>query len=229
MSGRVSYYGGIVKDGLIIDVDVAKLDSYPKSGIILNDVSGQGNNLTLSGPVNYQQDNNLFFLNGSTTYMYSNNFFPIEGPATICLLCKPTATGGRTFVSISNVTGTVGPFSAFQFGYRSGLGNALSVWKYGGAVLSSSGVLTTGVWAYICVSYSTTSIKTYINGVLSNTFLSPVLQTGLGRFLIGTYRHLPTPLEVMFGDIVMSQYYNRILSDSEITQNFNAIKARKGL
>lgn len=229
MSGRVSYYGGIVKDGLIIDVDVAKLDSYPKSGIILNDVSGQGNNLTLSGPVNYQQDNNLFFLNGSTTYMYSNNFFPIEGPATICLLCKPTATGGRTFVSISNVTGTVGPFSAFQFGYRSGLGNALSVWKYGGAVLSSSGVLTTGVWAYICVSYSTTSIKTYINGVLSNTVLSPVLQTGLGRFLIGTYRHLPTPLEVMFGDIVMSQYYNRILSDSEITQNFNAIKARKGL
>jgi hypothetical protein len=90
-------------------------------------------------------------------------------------------------------------------------------------------VLTTGVWAYICVSYSTTSIKTYINGVLSNTVLSPVLQTGLGRFLIGTYRHLPTPLEVMFGDIVMSQYYNRILSDSEITQNFNAIKARKGL
>lgn len=229
MSGRVSYYGGIVKDGLTISVDVAKLDSYKKSGVIWNDVSGQGNNLTLSGPVDYQPNNNLFFLNGSTTYMYSNSFFPIEGPATICLLCKPTATGGRTFVSISNVTGTVGPFSAFQFGYRAGLGSNLSVWKYGGTVFSSSGTLTTASWYYICVSYSTSSIKTYINGNLISTVLSPVLQTGLGRFLIGSYRHLPSPLEVMFGDIVMSQYYNRMLSDSEIIQNFNAIKGRKGL
>jgi hypothetical protein len=229
MSGRVSYYGGIVKDGLIMDVDVAKLDSYPKNGTIWNDVSGNVNNLTLSGPVDYQIANNLFFLKGSTTYMYSNNFFPIEGPATICLLCKPTATGGRTFVSISNVTGTVGPFSAFQFGYRSGLGSSLSVWKYGGSVFLSSGTLTTGNWYYICVSYSTTSISTYINGVLISSVSSPILQTGLGRFLIGTYRHLPTPLEVMYGDIALCQYYNRILSDNEITQNFNAIKGRKGL
>jgi hypothetical protein len=51
----------------------------------------------------------------------------------------------------------------------------------------------------------------------------------MGRFLIGSYRHLPSPLEVMYGDIVMSQYYNRMLSDSEIIQNFNAIKGRKEL
>jgi hypothetical protein len=229
MAGRVSYYGGIVKDGLIVDVDVAKLDSYQKSGVIWNDVSGNVNNLTLSGPIDYQPNNNLFFLNGSTTYMYSNSSFPIEGPATICLLCKPTATGGRTFVSISNVTGTVGPFSAFQFGYRSGLGNALSVWKYGGIVFSSAGTIPLFTWQYICVSYSSTSVKTYVNGVLINTTLTPSLQTGIGRLLIGTYRHLPSPLEVMYGDIVMCQYYNRMLSDSEITQNFNAIKGRKDL
>lgn len=229
MSGRVSYYGGIVKNGLIINIDVAKLDSYPKSGVLWYDVSGQVNNLTLSGPVTYNQVSNYFFLSGSTTYMYSDNFFPIEGPATICLLCKPTATGGRTFVSISNVTGTVGPFSAFQFGYRSGSGSNLNVWKYGGVVFSSAGTLTTGSWYYICVSYSSTSIKTYINGTLISTVLSPSLQTGSGRFLIGTYRHLPSPLEVMYGDVSMCQYYNRILDDSEITQNYNAIKGRYGI
>ena len=225
MAGRISYHGGIVKDGLTLCLDVAKPDSYPKSGLTWKDTSGFSNNLTLSAPVQYQKNNNLFFLNGSTSYLYSDNLFPIEGPATICLLCKPTATGGRTFISISNVTGG---FAAFQFGYRSGLGSALSVWKYGGVVFSSAGTLTTGVWYYICVSYSTTSIKTYINGVLTDTVLSPALQTGSGRFLIGSYRH-PSPLEVMYGDIDICQYYNRVLSDSEITQNFNAIRSRHGL
>lgn len=30
MSGRVAYYGDIVKDGLILDLDVGKKDSYNK-------------------------------------------------------------------------------------------------------------------------------------------------------------------------------------------------------
>ena len=229
MAGRVSYYGGIVKDGLIVDLDVAKQDSYPKSGIILNDISGQSNNVTLSGPIDYQPNNNLFFLNGSSTYMYSNNVFPIEGPATICILCKPTAIGGRTFVAISNASGLGGGFLAFQLGYRAGLGNALTVWKYGGIVLSSAGTMPLFLWQYVCVSYSTTSIKTYINGILVDTIANPSLQTGTGRLLIGTYRHLPSPLEVMFGDIAMCQYYNRELTGTEITQNFNSLKGRYGL
>jgi hypothetical protein len=161
--------------------------------------------------------------------MFSNSVFPIEGPATICLLCKPTAIGGRTFVAISNVTGTVGPFSALQFGYRSGLGNALNVWKYGGILFSSAGTMPLFTWQYICVSYSAASVKTYINSVLINTVLTPSLQTGTGRLLIGTYRHLPSPLEVMYGDIAACQYYNRQLTDLEITQNFNSVKVRYGL
>lgn len=229
MAGRISYYGGLVKDGLVLDLDVAKLDSYPKGGTIVYDISGQSNNVTLAGPVEYQPTNNLFFLNGSSTYMFSNSVFPIEGPATICLLCKPTAIGGRTFVAISNVTGTVGPFSALQFGYRSGLGNALNVWKYGGILFSSAGTMPLFTWQYICVSYSAASVKTYINGVLINTVLTPSLQTGTGRLLIGTYRHLPSPLEVMYGDIAACQYYNRQLTDLEITQNFNSVKVRYGL
>ena len=150
MAGRIGYYGGIVKDGLIMCLDVAKPDSYPKVDLTWKDTSEQSNNLTLSASVQYQKNNNLFFLNGSTSYLYSDNFFPIEGPATICLLCKPTATGGRTFISISNVTGG---FDAFQFGYRSGSGSTLNVWKYGGTVFSSAGTLTTGFWYYVCVSY----------------------------------------------------------------------------
>jgi hypothetical protein len=40
MAGRVSYYGNIVKDGLVLDLDAAKLQSYPRTGTLWNDISG---------------------------------------------------------------------------------------------------------------------------------------------------------------------------------------------
>lgn len=234
MSGVAAYYGGMVKNGLTIYLDASKRTSAqtfqnPIVGTKWKDLSGNANDVTFSGSVVYNQNFNSFTLDGSTTYMFSDNLFPIEGPATIGILCRPTATGNRNFVTISNTSGLVGPFLAFQLGYDATTSNALSVWKYGGTILASGGVLTTSNWVYICVSYSTTAINTYINGVLTTTVSSPSLQTGLGRFIIGTYRHLPSPLQVMSGDVNMCHYYNRTLSSTEITQNFNAIRSRYNL
>ena len=48
MSGRVSYLGGIVKDGLVLDLDAGKLDSYNRLGTTWNDISGNRNNGTLT-------------------------------------------------------------------------------------------------------------------------------------------------------------------------------------
>ena len=51
MSGRIAYYGGIVTNGLVLDLDAGKRDSYPGSGTVWNDVSGFINNGTLvNGP-----------------------------------------------------------------------------------------------------------------------------------------------------------------------------------
>lgn len=232
MSGRIMFYGGMVSNGLNIYLDASKRDSFqnfqqPNIGGIWKDASGNGNNLTLSGPITYTQDNtiNYFTLNGSTTYMYSNNFFPIQGPATVCILCRPTDTGNRNFVSISNASGSSFGNSAIQIGYTDTTGNALAAWKYGAINLASGGTLNTSNWYYMCVTYSAQEINTYIDGVLISTAISPAIQSGLGRFLIGTYRHL-SPLQVMQGDVTMCLYYNRTLSNSEISQNFNAVKKR---
>jgi hypothetical protein len=51
MAGRIGYYGGVVKDGLVLDLDAAKLDSYPRTGTSWKDISGNQNNGTLiNGP-----------------------------------------------------------------------------------------------------------------------------------------------------------------------------------
>ena len=57
MAGRISYYGNIVKEGLVLDLDAAKLDSYPRSGSTWRDISGFGNNATLTNGPTFNNDN----------------------------------------------------------------------------------------------------------------------------------------------------------------------------
>ena len=48
MSGRVAYYGGIVKDGLVLDLDAGKKDSFNRVSTTWSDISGNGYNGTLT-------------------------------------------------------------------------------------------------------------------------------------------------------------------------------------
>ena len=57
MAGRISYYGNIVKDGLVLDLDAAKRDSYPGVGTAWNDISGFRNNGTLVNGPTYNPTN----------------------------------------------------------------------------------------------------------------------------------------------------------------------------
>ena len=40
MAGRISYYGNIVRNGLVLDFDAAKRDSYPANGLVIRDITG---------------------------------------------------------------------------------------------------------------------------------------------------------------------------------------------
>ena len=223
MSGSIA--PKIVTDGLVVFLDTNNTNSYSGSGDTWYNLYRYKTDLTLSGPLVYSSLNKTLTFNGSTTYAYSSNFYPIEGPATICVAIRPTSTGSnRTFFSVSNATGASGDWGGIQAGYRSGLSNVFSVWKMGGTILSQIGSLPVNNWHYACITYSTTKLSVYVNGQLVNTVLSPELQTGSGRILVGTYRHLPSPLEVFAGSFGVFQYYNRELSDYEILQNYNFFK-----
>ncbi len=72
MAGRIAYYGNIVKDGLVLLLDAAKKDSYPGSGTLWRDVSGNGNNGTLTnGPI-FNSNNG-----GSVVFDGSNDYVPL--------------------------------------------------------------------------------------------------------------------------------------------------------
>jgi hypothetical protein len=51
MATRYNYTGGIVTNGLVLNLDAAKTDSYPGTGTTWRDISGNNNNGTLTnGP-----------------------------------------------------------------------------------------------------------------------------------------------------------------------------------
>lgn len=57
MAGRIAYYGNIVTQGLVLDLDAAIQGSYPKTGSTWFDISNNGNNGTLTNGPTYSPDN----------------------------------------------------------------------------------------------------------------------------------------------------------------------------
>jgi len=100
MAGRIAYYGNIVRDGLILDLDAAKPQSYPGTGTTWNDLSYSNNHSELvrvSSSLGLSVDNAILFSTGS---MYLGC---VNGDAT-----SPT-TRNNQFAF--DPTGTVGPAS----------------------------------------------------------------------------------------------------------------------
>jgi hypothetical protein len=53
MSTIYNYTGGLITEGLVLNLDAAKRDSYPGSGTLWKDLSGNGNNGTLTNGPTY--------------------------------------------------------------------------------------------------------------------------------------------------------------------------------
>jgi hypothetical protein len=85
-------------------------------------------------------------------------------------------------------------------------------------------------WYHVLGTFdnSTNTAKFYINGItVSGTSVIGGTPNVYNTMLIGTL--ITNPTEVINGSISQIQMYNRVLSQSEITQNYNALKSRFGL
>ena len=82
---------------------------------------------------------------------------------------------------------------------------------------------------------STGVVRLYLNGVLTSTISTGITNTNMvlndGKIYVGTeYRNLSDlPGDSYEGKIYCAGIYNRVLSDSEILQNYNSMRSRFGL
>ena len=225
MATNYNYFGGIVTNGLVLDLDAAKVASYPGTGTSWYDISGNNNNGTLTNGPTFsgigKQASIVFdgvddYVSGSilVTRSFSFNFWfkPLQlrnyNPGFIIgdwgnFIWHTTAVG-----SIYCGTDVVTRFTPSSAGCGAGAVPINTIQNYTYTFTSGTGSL-------------------YKNGTLlvtANNHQTPISASFKQPFQISS-----TPNASGNANVYTTQIYNRALSASEVLQNFNAQKSRFGL
>ena len=200
----------ISKDGLLLCVDAANTKSYPGTGTIWKDLSGNGNNGTLVGSPTVS--NGAFQFNGSN-YIQIPGINLSSGPYTVIGAARYSgATRGRMITAISNnwLMGhwgnSVANYYAVGWITGAGAGGSDTLWR----IYAATGNTVTDAWSL------------YINGVLNTSNANGTAgPNGLQVPQAGG--------EQSIGECGFILAYNRVLTAFEIQENFNALRGRYGL
>lgn len=236
----VLYSPKIVTDGLVLALDAANTKSYPGSGTVWNDLSGNGNNGTLiNGPTFDSGNGGSIVFDGvdDHTLLPTNYFsFPSLNTFTISLWFKSSQTTGGTLFGQQN---TANPSSATGWVPVIYLNTNGSIrvepfWtsSINNTIVSSSG-LNNNIWYNIVTTFNSGTNQLYVDGsyITQRTGLTLTSFTSTYYYIVGAGfaggRSLGT--NYFNGNISNFIFYNRALSAAEVAQNYNATKSRYGL
>jgi hypothetical protein len=232
MATRYNYTGGIVTNGLVLNLDAAKVDSYPGTGTTWYDLSGNNNNGTLTNGPTFSGIGKqaAIVFDGVNDYIDCGNSITFAQGFTLFILFKTTA---------STLTVMAGKFSGaindFWVGVLSDGTLRFSISAGGKREPTSTTVINTGNWYLGTFIYNpstfsssgTIAASLYVNGNIEQTVIGDVLFIEPNPpFVLGNF---PGSSFFFPGSIAISQVYNRALTAAEVLQNYNALKGRYGI
>jgi hypothetical protein len=240
MAGRVAYTGGIVRNGLVLHLDAAKRDSYPKTGTSWTDLSGRGNTGTLIGGAGFNSNNGGHItLDGIDEYIANTNI-PNFNVGCIDIWFKPNSTVNSTSAAASLIQLKYGDVvnSAWYIALGSATGllaneyiTIANVTNDTRTAVADGGSLLANGWYNLVFNWETNQYKIYINNSVKTTITANggISQlTTPNRYYIGVVNgDAINPLGGFFsGAIGHTKLYNRPLTSAELLQNYNALKGR---
>ena len=225
-------YESTVTDGLVMNIDSSVVASYPKVNTTIYDLSSVNNFFTLNNGISFNETGSNYDGSGTLVFDGVDDYIDFNVPnlgtiATVEMWCKigPGYSGkmfmGWLYYDIYCANGTIG--------YNTGNGDV-----YG---ISQSQVNSLGIvnqWAHYVFEFRSdvpySNNKIYINGVQQS--LSQQLSSeasGNRNFNGGNGR-----MAVWRGDLnycmpmscAVFRVYNRALTQTEITKNYNSLKGR---
>jgi len=226
----------IVMDELLCYYDAHIDDSYPATGTVWYDISGNGNNISMNSPnPTYSTINNVkcFKTDSSRGQGFaSSNLKGGRLPSQNATLeswvyANPTNLTGADRGCIILLTSPNGIYQSWNLDNNNLSNywyshNPEGYWEPGSALTRQVWVNLTSVW-----DYNSSTLKQYVNGSLVAT------HTTQGNASTGTY--LMIGYEGCCGDrnfpgyIGVIRIYSKALSAAEVLQNHNAQKSRFGL
>jgi len=218
----------IVTNGLVLNLDASRTSSYPNTGTTWYDISGNGNNGTMTnGPIFGTASGGAITFDGVNDYIglgTKTALAPATSDFTISFWLNPNNWGSLSSTSYSPIFVTL--VNGGLWIGKNGPNFVLRT-AYIADDIQYSVLPTVNQWTMVTINRVGNTAKIYYNGsvvasatvtrnyVSGNSSLGVDIPDGTGNY----------------SNIKLStfNYYNRGLSDSEITQNFNATKSRFGL
>ena len=210
----------MVTNGLVTHLDAINPKSYPGSGNSWFDTSGNGNDMTLTG-VTYNTNFGSYQFNGVNDYMYIPNNPIINFPSTpftyeMMVKLPPSLPATTKYL----LTKGTGGFTAYLNNNLLYIGKDLvSDW---GSV-SISNFLNQNL--HIVVGWNGVNRFCFLNGVqlMNSPQSTSLIETTTSPLYVGGK---PGTSFFFDGSLYFFRLYNRGLSQTEINQNFKAIRAR---
>ena len=230
-----SRYGipDIVTDGLVLNLDAGNPYSY------LSGSSGTtwSNTVAVSSSISGTLTNGSVYSNGTITFDGSNDYVDC-GNNTLTNITSPNITLAAIFSS-TNINTTQTIMSKAEGG---GYGLELNVTEpslevsihidgsYRIVTYASSNLQSNSTY-YVVGTYDNNQIKLYVNGIQVNalTISGNITSTSVPMCLGTNPATGGGGIRYLTGKIYTAQIYNRALSQTEITQNFNALRGRYGI
>jgi hypothetical protein len=245
MSTRYNFFGGLVTDGLILNLDAAKLQSYPGSGtnwinLINNSISGgtlingptltgSGKNLaiTFDGTNDYTEilDNSIIDFGTSdftsNIWIYPNS--SLIGNAEYGIINKNSGFQNSTGWGLE--LSTYGYSSPFPKVDIIGFNSVQSSWGNSNVLAS----IITNAWSNVNLIRTGNKFDLYVNGSLSKTKINSNVGLNVDNSVNLTLGKSSSWQSYFKGNISNFNLFNRALSPFDIFQNFNAYKSRYGI
>lgn len=218
---------GIVTSGLVIHLDAGDAASYPGSGTAWTDLSGNGNNGTFTATPSIA--GGIITLNG-TYQVTTTNLINNPTAFSLEIWFRTNSASGRKLIGLENSqTGAASVWDRMLYVNTSGQ----LIWGVfaGSQNTTNLGAVNDNAWRQVITTYDNGTTLHLFNAtqVASNSATASNFN-GWWRIFGNTIAGWPNSNDGGFiGDGSIVRIYNRALSASEITQNFNANKARFGL
>ena len=229
-----------VRNGLVLELDAANTASYSGSGNTWYDLSGNGYNSTLVGsPVFSGIASTANFLFDANTKSATLNTNLLSNYSSGTIECSVYITNLASSFILARQRNGVNTFSVLSVGsycdaggqFLAGLAGTIYYHnKNAQTVLSSSTALLVNTWYRLSITFTTSSVILYINGIQNATVAGDysVPNDASTDPRIGAWIKDGTNYP-MNGRLAHFAIYNRALSAYEIKQNFDFYRTRYGI
>jgi hypothetical protein len=209
-----SFGNKIITDGLVSYLDAANPTSYPRSGTTWYDLSSRSSNGTLvNGPTfNANNAGSLLFDGVNEHVSFTSDILSPSTELTFDCWFKLDPTESNAFLISSDTLKLY-----LEASNRWYINPSFTTSKSFTWIFNSN-------WNNIIVTANSSTVTGYINGTAATITTGGALGSQTNTVIGGRDSD-----SYLSGNIAAVKIYSKVLSQSEVTQNYNALKGRFGL